>query len=62
MYYVVISENGPSAARGLFKRMHPIEVFWGGYFVLNFMCELSYIDASHATRWLTSYTCTSSSR
>ncbi len=41
MYYVVISENGPSAARGLFKRMHPIEVFWGGYFVLNFMCVIS---------------------
>jgi hypothetical protein len=37
MYYVVISENGPSTSRGLFESMHPVEVFWGGYFVLNFM-------------------------
>ena len=39
MYYVVISENGPSTSRALFERMHPVEVFWGGYFVLNFMCQ-----------------------
>jgi hypothetical protein len=38
-YYLVISENGPSTARALFYSMHPVQVFWGGYFVLNFMCD-----------------------
>jgi hypothetical protein len=38
-YYVVISKNGRSAARGLFESMCPVGVFWGGYFVLNFMCD-----------------------
>ena len=49
MYYVVISENGPSTSHGLFDHMHPVEVFWGGYFVLNFMCDSTYASSFSCT-------------